>query len=91
MIAGVGNPDLILVVDRHTLRTHELARLRAVASPLANIFVLGREFLDAIVFAVLRHVQISVRVFDRIGHQPEFTGPVPVNASSVSSSLPSGE
>src|SRR3954468_2038329 len=45
VIAGVGDPDLIFVVDIHLLRPEELAGFAAMSSPLHDVLALGSEFL----------------------------------------------
>jgi hypothetical protein len=70
-----------LLVDRHFLRPEELAQLVAVAPPLKQEPVVGGEFLDAVVLAILGDIEIALRVLSGIGDEMELARPRPPRAA----------
>lgn len=67
MIAGVGNPQSILFVDRHPLGPQKHPGIAPVSSDGTDKFSVGIEFLNAIKITILANVQIALGVFDDIG------------------------
>jgi hypothetical protein len=72
---------MVPFVDHHAPRLDELSRLTAVTPPLVKKLPVGREFLDAIVVAVLADVVIAARILDGIGHEIKVPRLVAVDAA----------
>src|SRR5688572_21037629 len=88
MVARIGHPKLVLVIDRQRLRPQEFARCAAVSAPFFEELSVAVVFVNTVELAVLGNIVVATRVLHGVGYKAKLTGSQSVRSADLPQQFP---